>query len=566
MNAENMPLYARRNNNSTSLKKRGTVTLKKRPGTVTVNSGNNQLLLVRPRNTVNARTKDEILHAKVDLVIQQGNEAIAQMRAMMQSQAATEDTQARIQNVAEATKETQTVMKRVLDRVDVGVKQIATVTNQILGITQRTEKLAKTFRNRGARGIIQEVLFDEWLIFYMYMLLHPYAPTTTELFGSVWVGVLAARRFMKLRGDMRKGEILAFSVAGVVNNYLTSPWKAIYLMYWYNQKFQSMHGTQEYNELFPGGPEAIFKSFTSEIIHTDINNLSKLAQNTPIALAEAKEWIVDFFSKHPNALEVLGEVCPTWASDKTAFFNCLSQFAVGNVSVMVKGVATNLAVPGVLWEGSQYMNSEKQVMYWTMSMVWQGVTLGFGELFSSVGTYMKGTIDGYMTGAVCQYVPSMLRMGYSCEVPPVAEAAAAFAASATATATAVPTASAASAAAAAVPTSVAWSFRSLLPWGGGNSSDAVLSLRTQNNLDQTLSTSSLYLIMAYSINPITEGKVRVNKDIIRNLEGLVYSLIKIESSEELMGDNKMIVSNSRNSRNSQNSKLTLNKLMNAKNI
>ena len=185
MNAENMPLYGRRNNNSTSLKKRGTVTLKNRPGTVTVNSGSNQLLLLRPRNSVNARTKDEILNAKVDFVIQQGSEAIAQMRAMMQSQAATEDTQARIQNVAEATKETQTIMKRVLDRVDVGVKQIGAVTNQILGITQRTEKLAKTFRNRGVRGIIQAVLFDEWLIFYMYMLPHPYAPTRTGRFGCV---------------------------------------------------------------------------------------------------------------------------------------------------------------------------------------------------------------------------------------------------------------------------------------------------------------------------------------------------------------------------------------------
>lgn len=557
MNAENMPLFGRRNNNSTSLKKRGTVTLKNRP----INAGRNQLLLVKATNvvkttnTVNSRTKEDILQAKVDLVLQQGNEAIAQLRAVLQSQAATEETQARIQNVAESTKSTQTIMKRVLDRVDVGVKQIGAVTNQILGITQRTEKLARTFRNRGVRGIIQAVLFDEWLIFYMYMILHPYAPTTTEMFGSVWVGVLAARRFMKLRGDMKKGELITFSVAGIINNYLTSPWKAIYLMYWYNQKFQSMHGTQEFDELFPGGPEKIFIAFTQEIMSTDINNLSKLAQNTPIAIETARAWIEDFFSKHPNALEVLGEVCPTWASDKTAFFNCLTQFAVGNVSVMVKGVATNLAVPGVLWEGGQYMNSEKQVLYWTMSMVWQGVTLAFGELFSSVGTYMKGTIDGYMTGAVCKYVPSMLRMGYTCEVPPVQQAAEAFASAAAAMPSAMP-----SAMPTAVPTSVAWSFRSLLPWGGGNgdNSSVALSLKTQNALDSTLSKASLYLIMAYSIDPITDGKFSVDPRILTNLEGIVYNLIRIESNETLMGYNTMLITNSGNSQN-----LTFNKLMNA---
>ena len=268
-----------------------------------------------------------------------------------------------------------------------------------------------------------------------------------------------------------------------------------------------------------------------------INNLSKLAQNTPIALDQARRWIEEFFSKHPNALEVIGEVCPTWASDKTAFFNCLSQFAVGNLSIVIKGVATNLAVPGVLWEGSQYMNSEKQVLYWTMSMVWQGTTMAFGELFSSVGTYMKGTIDGYMTGAVCQYVPSMLRMGYSCGVPPVAEAAAAFTAA---------TANAASTAAAtAVPTSVAWSFRSLLPWGGGdgNSSDAILSLQTQTNLDTTLSTASLYLIMAYSINPITCFKGTFVKCSIIPNTILKYTIIESSASPNRLILKKLTIEN-----------------------
>lgn len=485
-----------------------------------------------------------------------------------------------VRGIAELTSK----MNLVLQSVDSGVKKIGLVTDQILGITTRTEALMKTFRRGGIRGIIQGILFDEWLIFYMYMILHPYAPTTTEMFSSVWVGVLAARRFMKLRGDMKKGEIITFSFAGIVNNYLTSPWKAIYLMYWYNQKFQSMHGTQEFDELFPGGPEKIFTSFTQEIMNTDINNLSKLAQNTPIAIETARAWIEDFFSKYPDALDVLGEVCPTWASDKTAFFNCLGQFAVGNLSVVVKGVATNLAVPGVLWEGGQYMNSEKQVLYWTMSMVWQGVTLAFGELFSSVGTYMKGTIDGYMTGAVCKYVPSMLRMGYTCEVPPVQQAAEAFASAAAATATAMPSvmptpvpqrgwlwggasrrhlrtrSRSRSAMPRAIRKSVTRSIRNIMRWGGGNgdNSGVVLSLKTQNALDSTLSRVSLYLIMAYSIDPITDGKISVDPRIIRSLEDIMYNLIRIESNESLMGYNTMLITNSGNSQN-----LTFNKLMNA---
>ena len=530
-----------------------------------VNAGRNQLLLQRNsvKNTANTGNSQKRVEDRVTELQKSVNQLLEQQAAMMSSQASTEQVASRIQNVTNETKATQSIMKRVLNRVDVGVKQIGAVTNQILGITQRTEKLAKTFRNKGARGVIQQVLFDEWLIFYMYMILHPYAPVSSEMFGSVWVGVLAARRFMMLRGDMSKGEIVSFSVGGMINNYFTSPWKAIYLMYWYNQKFQSMHGTQEFDQLFPGGPEAIFKSFTSEIMNTDINNLSKLAQNTPIALDQAKQWIEAFFSKYPEALEVVGEVCPTWASDKTAFFNCLSQFAVGNVSVVLKGVATNLAVPGVLWEGSQYMNSEKQVLYWTMSMVWQGVTLAFGELFSSVGTYMKGTIKGYISGAVCEYVPSFLRAGMSCSVPPFPQAVKAFAdaaAAAAAAATASPSA-APSVAAAMAPTSVAWSFRSLLPWGGGNEdeSSGILSVKAQNEIDMNLSVSSLYLIMAYSIAPITKGKMRVNQDIIDNYEEIVFNLIRIESDETLMGYNQLLISDSTRG----NSDLTFNKLMNA---
>ena len=104
----------------------------------------------------------------------------------------------------------------VATHTDTGIHTIIKTTGLILGITQRLEQY------RSGRY----TLFDEWLVFWTFLVLHPIVPSTLELFGSCMLYVLTLNRLFHL-----------IPVYPSLYSYLTSPYKAIFLLYWFTNEY-----------------------------------------------------------------------------------------------------------------------------------------------------------------------------------------------------------------------------------------------------------------------------------------------------------------------------------------
>jgi hypothetical protein len=122
----------------------------------------------------------------------------------------------------------------LLKYVRVDVVRIVKTTDSILGISRRLSALMNAY-SRGSYASMMAFTLDPWLCLYLYIMLHPVAPKVTEFAASYWQFVLFAHRLLYIWPDLKS----IFSVGLIL--YFTSPYKAVYYLYWLNRAF--VHGT-----------------------------------------------------------------------------------------------------------------------------------------------------------------------------------------------------------------------------------------------------------------------------------------------------------------------------------
>jgi hypothetical protein len=120
-------------------------------------------------------------------------------------------------------------------KFDVGT--LLKTTNQILGITQRTEAIVRSYRTKSLATTCALILFDPWIILYAYLIFHPVFPHTMETFVSAWQFALLAYRVPMAIQDLQLAAGSMTSLSGILSVYLTNPYKAIYILYWMNRQF-----------------------------------------------------------------------------------------------------------------------------------------------------------------------------------------------------------------------------------------------------------------------------------------------------------------------------------------
>jgi hypothetical protein len=124
----------------------------------------------------------------------------------------------------------------LLRKVNLNVVTVVKTTDSILGISKRTEALVTAARNRDY-WTFAGLFLDPWCCLYAYMLLHPVAPIITERLVSVWQFVLLVYRLLSFVEDLLRSAIVATSASGLITLYFTSPYKALYYLYWLNRAF-----------------------------------------------------------------------------------------------------------------------------------------------------------------------------------------------------------------------------------------------------------------------------------------------------------------------------------------
>lgn len=453
-------------------------------------------------NTIQNKETRDIANSALQL----SQETNAMMRASLEAQLGQVESQARIENSTNRLETGQAALTVIAKRVNAGVKGLVKTTDQILGITQRTERLVKTLKVNGVSSAIKELLLDEWVIFYLYFVLHPLAPASTEICAAVWKFALIANRTLNIRKDFKEGNLVPFSLSSIPGIYFTSPWKAIFLLHWYNVKFQSMHGTANYTELFPGGLDnafgamgSIFMEFFSSLRSLDINALKSMA-STGISMSSEKiqECISSFFTKYPEALDAVTEACPTFASDKTAFFNCLGDYVLGKGKLVIDGAIHYLAAPGYIFQASEYIDIETNVIFWVASLIWDLIKKLFGKLLDTMFIGIELMMCAMKIPATT-WTPEVSigkMVGYTCKTK----------------------------------------------MEGGSNEDIDL-------LDSALAFSSFSLFMAYSVNYLTNDELQISRQLLKNQEDIVRALVKLESSNKIMmSDNILLLEDRKNNR------------------
>lgn len=172
-----------------------------------------------------ARSIDERLDDIQDYMVEQ----LAIVKAIATSQALAVEQQAQTLNL-------QHVADNLLRKANVSLFSVIKTTDSILGITTRTEALVKAISRRDG-WTFAAFTMDPWACLYAYMLLHPIAPRISEQIASAWQFVLIAYRISDAFRDIVSSAKNMTSVSGIVTLYLTSPYKAIYYLYWLNRSF-----------------------------------------------------------------------------------------------------------------------------------------------------------------------------------------------------------------------------------------------------------------------------------------------------------------------------------------
>ena len=440
------------------------------------------------------------MEALVIGVAQTQNQIAELAAASARAHAEHQETLGRVETVGETALIEQRGMAGIIATINTNVKGLVVTTGQILGITTRTHALVQTIHRRGVGAGVSQLILDEWLMFYLYFILHPLAPITTEVIMSVWQFALVINRSRFIMKDLREGNIVPFSIGDIPRIYFTSPWKAIALIYFFNQKYLSMRGTPEYSQLFTGGIDSFlgllgsnFAEFFTKLSGSSVVSLAGYAMNgLSIGRDVILEGIHIFYSKYNDLMDIIHNVCPTFGSDKTVFFNCLATYAVSGITIVVRGVEHYLSAPGYLAQGAMYVDMETNVIYWTMSMIWKAIEIVFASLLKNIKEYF---------------------IAFACSVNIAA---------------------------------TTWTpLIRPAEWFGIVCKDKVVGGGSEiiNHLDSLLANGTFVLFTAYILQHTSNNKIRLNSELIKAQENIVTLLIKLESSKKIMGENVLMLEN-----------------------
>jgi hypothetical protein len=317
---------------------------------------------------------------------------------------------------------------------------------------------------------------------------------------SVWQFALVVNRSRFIIKDLREGNIVPFSLGDIPRIYFTSPWKAIALIYFFNQKYLSMRGTPEYSGLFTGGIDSFlgllgsnFIEFFTNLSASSVFSLGRSAiQGAPMARDAILEGISTFYSKYTVLMDMIHNVCPMFGSDKTVFFNCLATYAVSGITIVIDGVKHYLSFPGYVAQSAMIVDLETNVIYWTMSMIWKTVEIVFANLLKNIKDYFIAFACSANIPATT-WTPAIRPaewFGIVCKQKMA---------------------------------------------GGGN--------EITNHLDSLLANGTFVLFTAYVLQHTSNNKIRLNSGLINAQERIVNILIKLESSKKIMGENVLMLEN-----------------------
>lgn len=125
----------------------------------------------------------------------------------------------------------------LLKDMNINLFTVMNTTDTILGVSRRIESMVSAYSKGSYLSILSQALFDPWCVLYAYIILHPVAPVPLEYFASTWQFVLLLYRIPLVVEDCKSSVALLPTLSGAVTLYFTSPYKAIYCLYWLNRQF-----------------------------------------------------------------------------------------------------------------------------------------------------------------------------------------------------------------------------------------------------------------------------------------------------------------------------------------
>jgi hypothetical protein len=125
----------------------------------------------------------------------------------------------------------------LLKDMNINLFTVMNTTDTILGVSRRIESMVSAYSKGSYLSILTQALFDPWCVLYAYIILHPVAPVPLEYFASTWQFVLLLYRIPLVREDCKSSIALLPTLSGSLTLYFTSPYKAIYCLYWLNRQF-----------------------------------------------------------------------------------------------------------------------------------------------------------------------------------------------------------------------------------------------------------------------------------------------------------------------------------------
>ena len=261
-----------------------------------------------------ARSLDERLDDIQDYVVEQ----LAIVKAIATSQALAVEQQAQTLNL-------QHVADNLLRKANVSLVSVIKTTDSILGITTRTEALVKAISRRDG-WTFAAFTMDPWACLYAYMLLHPVAPRIVEQIASIWQFVLIAYKISDVFHDIISSAKHMTSFTGVVTLYLTSPYKAIYYLYWLNRSFVRDNAEHQ--------PVALLSiEFPMPVcpIHITPTALVCIADYTVASIGATLASVKDYVSKS----EIFVQLSILWALEVAIWYDALKKILSFLIKLLV---------------------------------------------------------------------------------------------------------------------------------------------------------------------------------------------------------------------------------------
>lgn len=365
---------------------------------IPVGARGDQLLLERPTAvapTLGTASRSEELSAAA--VKEQLADMAAKVNALVDGLASIQDTTQRI----ETGQETQLSMTSQVIARTKELKQYAVETaglvKENLNITKGVSQKLDRFRTAGFRAGLSSILYDEFAVLFVYMILHPYFTYTMENFISLWSLVLIARRIPHIPRNVATAlaSVASIDLKGVVQNYVFNPTHAAFLLFYLNSRFISLAATDptEHQTYFPGTGEQVVMSFLNSASHMVVPGNYTIGDAKPEALEQLREPFLAFWREATELRGIVERACPAIGKDPRFFVNCVLENAAEKLSVATAAGVEALIPSGLLYQGTQLVRSETQFLWLIATFSWKLVNMACGKTFQSLTATVQSTYE-----------------------------------------------------------------------------------------------------------------------------------------------------------------------------